>query len=376
MEDKELNQLLKKALSTDFIPDPTLNINILQKARENEMKNVGKAKRISAIAVICCALLCCSVTAFAAWKYLTPKDVAIECGNKQLAAAFESDDAILIDESKTYNEYTVTLLGAVSGKNLTDFCSDGQVVSGRTYAVVAISRTDDNPMPKTSDADYGKVPFFISPLIQGLNPQQYNIMTMNGGYFEIVKDGIMYRLIECDNVQLFADRTLYLVVSNSSFYERDAYKYDEKTGKIIVNEDFKGMNLLFDFPLNKDKANKEAAEEYLKEFASAMEADSQEESNRTEKAAHNIDIKEIINHWTLVSEEKVTPDKDGRIYHSYETAYGSGEGFVTLDAIFEKDEIGYSKDVSISKSDKAKNAVIYYRDEEGDVTVSVYETVE
>ncbi|TCO72167.1 hypothetical protein EV214_11931 [Marinisporobacter balticus] len=186
----------------------------------------------------------------------------------------------------------------------------------------------------------------------------------------------MYRMIECDNTQLFADRALYLCVNNSSFYERDAYKYNEKTGEISINEGFKGLNLLFDFPLNKDKANNEAAEEYLKEFASAMEDDLQEESNETEKAVQNVDINKIVNHWTLISEEKVILDKNGRIYHSYKTAYGSGEGFVTVDAIFEKDEIGYSKNVSINESDKEKNVVIYYRDEKGDVTVSVYETVE
>ncbi|MDD4844693.1 MAG: hypothetical protein PHU31_10250 [Anaerotignum sp.] len=293
MEDKELNQLLKNALSKDFEFDYKLNTKILQKVRENEMKDVRKIRRFSIVAAICCALFCCS--AFAAWKYLTPKDVAIEYGDQQLAAAFEGEDAILMDESKTYDEYTVQLLGAVSGENLTNFCADGQAVSERTYAVVAISKTDGTPMPKTSEDDYGKVPFFISPLIQGLNPQQYNIMTMNGGYFEIVKDGVMYRMIECDNIQLFADHALYLCVSNSSFYERDAYQYDEKTGNISINEGYEGMNLLFDFPLNKDKANKEAAEAYLKEFSAAQEVDSQEESNEEEKTEQNVGMNEIMN---------------------------------------------------------------------------------
>ncbi|KXL54103.1 hypothetical protein CLNEO_01990 [Anaerotignum neopropionicum] len=373
MEDKELDQLLKNALSKDFELDDKLNTKILQKVRENEMKDVRKIRRFPIVAAICCALFCC--TAFAAWKYLTPKDVAIEYGDKQLAAAFEGNDAILMDESKTYDEYTVKLLGAVSGQNLTNFCTDGQVVSERTYAVVAIAKTDGTPMPKTSDDDYGKDPFFISPLIQGLNPQQYNIMTMNGGYFDIVREGIMYRMIECDNIQIFADHALYLCVSNSTFYEGDAYQYNEKTGDISVNESYKGMNLLFDFPLNKDKGNKEAAQEYLKELSDAQEADAQEGSNEEEEAVQNVDINEIMNHWTLVSKEKVTPDQDERIYYSYKTSNGSGEGFITVDALFEKDEIGYSKNLSISESDTGQNTVIYYRDEKGDVTVSVYETV-
>ena len=373
MEDKELNQLLKNALSKDFELEDKLNTKILQKVRENEMKDVRKIRRYPIVAAICCALFCC--TAFAAWKYLTPKDVAIEYGDKQLAAAFEGEDAILMDESKTYDEYTVKLLGAVSGQNLTNFCTDGQVVLERTYAVVAIAKTDGTPMPKTSDDDYGKDPFFISPLIQGLNPQQYNIMTMNGGYFDIVREGIMYRMIECDNIQIFADHALYLCVSNSTFYEGDAYQYNEKTGDISVNESYKGMNLLFEFPLNKDKANKEAAQAYLKELSAAQEAEVQEGINEEEEAVQNVDINEIMNHWTLVSKEKVTPDKDEKIYYSYKTSNGSGEGFITVDALFEKDEIGYSKNLSISESDTGQNTVIYYRDEKGDVTVSVYETV-
>lgn len=255
MEDKELNQLIKNSLSKNYEPDYQLNFKIMQKVMENERLNIKKVRKSPAIVAICCAFLCCSVTVFAAWKYLTPKEVLMEYGNKQLAEAFESDNAILMDESQTFGEYTVSLLGAVTGSNLTDFCTDDQIESERTYAVVAVSKTDATPMPKLSDDYYSKTSFFISPLIQGFDPQWFNIITMNGGYFEIVKDGILYRIIECDNIQLFADRKMYLCVSNSSFYDRNAYNYDEKTGKIDVNESYKEMNLLFDFPLNKDKAH-------------------------------------------------------------------------------------------------------------------------
>jgi len=225
MEDKELNLLLKNALSTNFEPDSKLNTKIMEKVRENEMNNTRKLRRIPVVAVVCCVLLCCSVTAFAAWKFLTPKDVAIEYGNQQLATAFESDDAILMDESQTYDEYTVKLLGAVSGGNLTGFCTDGQVVSERTYAVVAIA--------KQMDFRCLRLPRMIMESIHSL-------------YLHSFKD---------------------LILSSSTFYDRDAYGYDEKTGMISVNKSYKGMNLLFDFPLNKDNADKEAAQQYLKEFA-------------------------------------------------------------------------------------------------------------
>lgn len=380
MEDKEFNQLLKTALSTDFEPDLELNTIIIRKAREKERMKVIKMKRFPVVAAICFVLLFCSGTAFAAWKYLKPADIAVESGDKQLAAAFESKDAILMEESQSYGEYTVTLLGTVSGNNLSDFCSgDDQVNSGKTYAVVAISKKDGTPMPEASSdpEEYNKVPFFVSPLIQGLDPKDYNIVTMNGGYFEIVKNGIRYRMIECDNIELFSNRNLYLCVSNTNFYDHNAYKFDEKTGDISVNSSYKGMNLLFNLHLNKDKADEKAAKEYLEKLALSQSPDSQEETV-DEKTAHEetkeaVDIDEIIHQWTLVSEKKVTPGEDGRVSYSYKTKNGSGDGFITEDALFAKGEVGYSKNINLNEDDYVKHAIIFYRDEKGDVTVSVYE---
>lgn len=61
-------------------------------------------------------------------------------------------------------------------------------------------------MAATSDPEFGPDPFFISPLIKGQEPWRANIATMNGGYADTVIDGIMYRLIACDQVEIFADR--------------------------------------------------------------------------------------------------------------------------------------------------------------------------
>lgn len=58
---------------------------------------------------------------------------------------------------------------------------------------------------------------------------------------------------------------------------------------------------------------------------------------RIEYQKDEVEIDEIIKKWTPVSEQKVTPNKDGRICYSYNaTNKVSGEGFVTEDAIFEK----------------------------------------
>lgn len=122
-------------------------------------------------------------------------------------------------------------------------------------------------MPATSEPEYGQDPFFVSPLIKGLKPWQVNITTMNGGYSEAVIDGIMYRLIECDGVEMFADRGVYLAVSNgSSFFSKDAFAYNESTGEISANNDYKGTAILFELPLDPTKADPVKAESYLQEL--------------------------------------------------------------------------------------------------------------
>lgn len=376
MKDKDLNHLLKNALSSNYEPDSKLNTNLMQKVRDNEMRNIRKVKK-PVVVMVYCIMLCFSVVSFAAWQYLSPKEIAVGVGNDLLASAFESEDAIKMDASQTYGDYTVSLLGAVSGSNLIEYYSDGQLVlSDRTYAVVAISKTDGTPMPMTSDEDYGKVPFFVSPFIQGLNPQHFNIVTMNGGYSEIVKDGIMYRIIECDDIQLFADRTLYLAVANSTFYDRSAYDYDETTGLISVNESYEGMNLLFDLPLDALKADKAAAEAYLKGFAepesmptNPEDVSQNEADNAITDLNQDLTVDEIIKEWALIHEEKTRPDQEGRIHYNYKNAMGSQTGFVAETALFKEGEVGYSLMSYIDES----IAIIFYRDDNGEITVSFYE---
>lgn len=374
MEDKKLDRLLKNALSTNYAPDQELNKKILHTAKEKENMNFKKFRRLPVVAAACLLIICSSVTAFAAWKYLTPKDVAIEYGNSQLAKAFESDDAITMNETQSYGAYNITVLGAVSGSNLSEFCSNGDKVrSDRTYAVVAISKTDGTPMPKPSDDEYGKEPFFISPLIQGLNPNKYNIVTMNDGYYDIVKDGILYRLSDCDNVELFADREIYLCVGNSTFYDRNAYIFNEETGKITPNGNFKGMNLLFKLPLNAKNADKEAAQKYLDDLELSWGESAQAEGTVENGKEETLDVNEIMEKWKLVSEQKVKPDKEGRIYYSYKNKNISMDGYDLEDALFKAGEVGYSKSYSVGEGDNVKCSLIYYRDKNGEITVYVYE---
>lgn len=261
---EQFDKLLKQALSSTVNPSEDLNKKIISQLKENDiMKSVYK-KRVSSVIISITFTIIISITAFAAWNFLSSKQVAERMGNNALAKAFDSEDAIEINKSIISGDYNFTLLGITSGKNFNDFKgSENEVNPDRTYAVVSIVKQDGSNMPDTKDDDYGQVPFFISPLIKGQRPWQYNISSMNGGYQDIVVDGIMYRLIECDGVEMFADRGLYLCISTSNFYDISAFNYNEETGEVSTNNDYDGANALFDLNLDITKADHEKAEKYL-----------------------------------------------------------------------------------------------------------------
>lgn len=264
---EQLDTLLKKAFSPSAEPTEDLNQKILEMLKgDNKMKPLFR-KKISRVLIAAIMTITLSITAFASLRLLSAGQVAEIFEDKTLAHAFDSKDAVKINESADSGGYHFTLLGIVSGKELSSFKDSAQDVRPeKTYAVVSIAKLDGSKMPSTQDKAYGEVPFFISPLIKGQKPWMVNIVTMNGGYSECVVDGIMYRLIECDGVEIFADRGLYLCISTSMFYDVNAFNYDDKTGEISLNPEYKGANVLFKLPLDIKKADPNKADKYLQEL--------------------------------------------------------------------------------------------------------------
>jgi hypothetical protein len=102
---------------------------------------------------------------------------------------------------------------------------------------------------------------------------------MNGSYMGKVIDGVLYRIIECDNVELFADKDLYLAVSDTAFFSRNAYDYDEETGLITANAAYVGTNILFDLKLDSSKADPVKAEAYIKQLEDEWNQDIKDQDN-------------------------------------------------------------------------------------------------
>lgn len=264
--DKKLDDALRHALTPCEEADFELNQKIINLAEEQSVMTEGKKRRLSMAAIIAALVFCaCSVTAYAAWQYLSASDIAADAGDRKLAEAFSGEQALAIGQTQCYGGYRVTLISLVSGEMLSGYphYSGGSVAADRTYAVIAIENAGGEPLPDTSKESYGELEFFASPLVGGYDPALYNMAGMSGNYTDIMEDGVLYRLLECDNVEIFADCGLYLCVSEGAFYRKEAYCYDTATGKISRNEKYEGLNALFDLPADLSKADPEKAAEYM-----------------------------------------------------------------------------------------------------------------
>ncbi|USG66557.1 hypothetical protein NDK47_04455 [Brevibacillus ruminantium] len=362
-DSEQFDRLLKKALSSTIEPDAELNQKILNQLKENDtMKPVYK-KRISVALIASTVALTMSITAVAAWQYLSPKQVVEQLGDQKLAKAFEQKNAVKINESVVSGPYVFTLLGIVSGENISNFADDvNDLYPNKTYAVVSISKKDGSKMPDTQDEAYGQEPFFVTPLIKGQKPWQVNIATLNGGYREFTKDGVMYRLIECDGVEMFADRGLYLGINTGTFFDVNAFHYNEETGEIGRNANYEGANALFNLPLDAQKADHEKADKYLKELFQKFEADS--DANGELEAELNKEIEEIEKHGVVIPEsvKKVTLDKKGMAHYEYD----GYEANVFLDP--KEWKVGEYKTISVSEGKDGKSALQFSKDAEGAFT--------
>lgn len=210
----------------------------------------------------CAVLLLGGSSAYAAYHFLSPSQIADEVAdNGALSRAFAGEDAVSINETQQSNGYDITLLGLVSGEKL-ELCVPQEtwenVSKSHTYAAVAIAKSDG------SDMEYRN--FFVAPLINGVSVLDANASNMDETLTWFCKDGILYELIECDDLEIFADRGVQLGIVDSFGSETAAFRMDNESGSYRKVEDYAGTIALFTLPLDTTKADPAAAEEYLKKL--------------------------------------------------------------------------------------------------------------
>ena len=99
---RDLDTLLKQALTPTMEPDRRLNQGILRQVKENKTMDMKKVRRIPAAAVAAAIVLGAgSVTAYASWKYLAPEKVTERFHDTKLTDAFLGEDAVRIQEEQT-----------------------------------------------------------------------------------------------------------------------------------------------------------------------------------------------------------------------------------------------------------------------------------
>lgn len=381
----KMDELLKNALAPMDVPGERLNYQVLGKIKEKEI--MKKNKRIPAAAVIAAATLVFgSVTVFAAHHYLSPAEAAMEVEDDTLKKAFLGEEAVLVNETQELGGYKITLLGSVAGKNLSDYLAwddAGLPKDDRLYTVVAIEHGDGTPMPDTSSEDYGKESFYTSCYIRGINPLEFSISHIGGGYSAFVKEGVEYRIMEMDNIEMFADRGIYVGVNSGFSYDAAAYIYDESTGSLSRNPDYQGVNALFQLPLDESRANPEAAARYLEDLAKAQNEPSQpiemDENDLTVEAFMEKLTGDNIDQYASPIEstrQVCTPDEDGWIFHEYELENGGGNGDICVEGLLSSGKpgdmeikgYGYSED---GLADLLIDVCIL--NEDGTVTFVVYQ---
>jgi len=229
---------------------------LLAEARRTERNTMHMKKfgRTSLIAAAVAALLTLSVSA--AYLLLGPSEAAKELDDPTLAEAFAGGDAVLLNETAVVGDYDVTLLGMVSGKDLSAYGSDFD--QDHTYVMTALARTDGTPLEQTT---YDAFATTITPLVAGYPVQAVNCWTLDATARCGVVDGVAYYLLDTQSIEMFADRTVYLAVYQDGLAP-STDQFDMATdGSLSYAASHEGA--LFVLPLAPEKADPAAAEAFV-----------------------------------------------------------------------------------------------------------------
>jgi hypothetical protein len=359
---------------------------IMDRTHTAEQPNEGgnlmlTRKKYLRTALIAVALACIlAVSVFAAVKLLTAREVA-EWLDPEIAKAFHDPgamvifDAVEINETQTAGDYEITLLGIAPARNFSvmTMIADGKPVTNDTdqvFAAIALRRKDGTPMPD----DLAGLPSFSAwPLIQGVDPRQHLIGS--GGGIGSVRDGVLYYLFNCNDLFPFADRQVFLSVSDQGEWSGEQYLYDEATGNHSPNPAYKGVCALFKLPLDKSKADPVRAAELLEKSDIQTIFGVEAVPNAFLEALSGISLEKC----TLLEDsvKPCVPDAEGKISYSYSYESEDYAGSVDVPdrnvSEMEFDAQGYSQERFYAPY-AGENLFVgaFHRDETGKITAMMW----
>lgn len=377
MGDK-LDELLFDTLREEEEPAPMLNRRILAQASVEEKKmKQGRRNLAAAAAITLCIVAAGGGTVYGAYRYLTAGQVAKSVSeNEKLAEAFESEDALQGGEVQESGAYTFRFLGLVSGTDLERIAvpvNQEELSDRKTYAAVAISRKDGSAMAEDS--------FCVSPLIGGVPFLVANNGTMGTTMTWFMQDGVLYELVECDDLEIFADRGVWLSVVETFGDESSAYTLNED-GTYTKNPEFEGVNALFRLPLDESKADRGAADRYLEELenrenqsdsAAEETSDMEEQYKRFLASLKQLSADEFEDYYEEVPEHAVMakPDEKGFIDLTYQDEEGNTCGLSGQIAYLMEDDEDYCVQMIFGEDSKMGFTVLF-RNGDGSFTLREY----
>ena len=300
--------------SADFEERTLQKLAALRQASEKEqiIMPMNRVKKTALLIAAAVALLAVSVSAAVVW--LTPAQVADRVEEPLLAEAFQSEDAIVLDESVTAGDYQITLAGMVSGEDLsvpTDY--NGEIINDRTYAVFRVARADGEPL-----TDYPNLSY--SPLVDGYHVRCVNAWTLGTTTQQFIEDGVIYCLFDCRNLEMFADHPVRFAIYEGGVPNTDLFSMAED-GTISLRESVVGA--LFTLPLDESKADPAAAQAFVESTGLVWEPVTDAELAAREQEAAGADTLESlcgVNYWSYIV-ETITMQMENRMEKDPEIVY-------------------------------------------------------
>lgn len=259
MNDKTYENLLRSAFREKAITPESW----ADKTRASMHERAGRPRRMWSgkrlIVLVIILALVVPVGVYAGFKLLSPGDAALLMNREELAEAFDQQKTKIV--TRTDGDYTVSLLGIVSGTQLDEFGFSAETGKNQTYAALAVQRTDGMPIE-----GYGNPNISVSPVIEGLDPALWNTAVFDNAWEKRIVDGVLYCIADWKDMQMFGYRKMYIAVMEDTFVpSRELFAFDDKTGAITENETYDKVNLLFEIEADKSKADRQAAEKWIAE---------------------------------------------------------------------------------------------------------------
>ena len=231
---------------------------LVRRSIQSEKECISMKKRgFYRILAVAAAVAMLTVSAYTASRWLSPAQVADMVGNPALSRAFEGENAVKMNQSVQTGDLSVTLAGMVSGKNLSDWTDEAD--QSRTYAVMILESLDGTAL-NVENFPLGQYTF--TPLVAGFTPWSVNSWTLDTGVSLLEQDGVLYYLLDVQNLEMFADHTVYVAFYQGASPSLDYFVMAED-GTISFAEKFEGPRALFTLPLEQSKADPAAVEQFM-----------------------------------------------------------------------------------------------------------------